>query len=157
MYHDIFPTGLRDFCNNFLSHFIGLYDWRKEIAEKKYSFVHNCKGGGGGGGDKIVEILLKSCFLMFDNYSRHPYLESPLSRTFSLVSSALSLTAFIKSFHISNPAMSNFHYVKLFSRSLLCILGLFSIRYFERWKNILENFNLMFIFSSYFNTTTCRK
>ena len=128
MYHDIFPTGLRDFCNNFLSHFIGLYDWRKEIAAKKYSFVHNCSGEG-----KIVEILLKSCFLMFDNYSRHPYLESPLSRTFSLVSSALSLTAFIKWFHISNPTMSNFHYVKLFSRSLMCFLGLFSIRYFERF------------------------
>ena len=128
MYHDIFPTGLRDFCNNFLSHFIGLYDWRKEIAAKKYFFVHNCSGGG-----KIVEILLKSCFLMFDNYIRHPYLESPLSRTFSLISSALSLTAFIKSFHISNPTMSNFHYVKLFSRSLMCFLGLFSIRYFERF------------------------
>ena len=62
------------------------------------------------------------------------YLELSLSRTFSLVPSALSITALINSFGISNPATSNFHYVKLFSRSFQLFLGLFSIGYLERFR-----------------------
>ena len=66
------------------------------------------------------------------------YLEYPLSRTFinptfSSVPSALSVTAPINAFSISNPAISNFHYVELFSWSLQRSLGLFSIRYLERF------------------------
>ena len=89
------------------------------------------------------------------------YLEYPLSGTFSSVSSALSVTALVNSFGFSNPAISNFHYAKLFSRSLQRFLGLSSIHYlecfhlFECWQNTFENFDRMFIFS-YFNKTTCR-
>ena len=34
---------------------------------------------------------------------------------------------------MSKPAISNFYYVDLFSRSFQCFLGLFSIRYLQRF------------------------
>ena len=46
------------------------------------------------------------------------YLELSLSRTFSLVPSAFLVTFLIITFGISNPAISNFHYVKQIFRSL---------------------------------------
>ena len=55
------------------------------------------------------------------------YLEYMLPQAFSLVLSALSLNVLINSFGISNPSISNFHYVELFSRSFQRILGLLSI------------------------------
>ena len=43
------------------------------------------------------------------------YLELLLARTFSLITSAVSVIALINSFGILNPAILNFHYVELFS------------------------------------------
>ena len=53
------------------------------------------------------------------------HLELSLSRTFSSVPSALSVTALLNSFGISNPAVSN--YIELFSYSLQRFLFLSSI------------------------------
>ena len=79
-----------------------------------------------------------------------------------LVPLALSLTAPMNLFRISNTAISNLHDAKLFSQFLQHFLGVFhplsrtfTFSSFECWKNALENLGLLFIFS-YFNTTTCR-
>ena len=81
---------------------------------------------------------------------------------FSSVSSALSVTTLINSFGISNPAISNFHYVELFSRSLQLFLGLFSIAISNVFISLIrmlkiynEKFDGMFIFPC-FNKTICR-
>ena len=65
-------------------------------------------------------------------FSNIRYLELSISRTFTLVTSALSITSPINSLDITNPAIFNFHYVEQLSRSLQRFLGLFSIRYFKR-------------------------
>ena len=91
--------------------------------------------------------------------SNTPYIKLSLSQTFSLVLSALSVTALINSFGISNLRI----YVELFSRSLQRCLGLFSIHYLERFHFTYSNVERihsktldgMFIFS-YFNTATCQ-
>ena len=90
------------------------------------------------------------------------YLKLSLSQTFSSVPSALSVNALIISFGISNPAISNFYYVELFSRPLQHFLVLFSIRYLESFHfthSIIERMRwstLMKSFFSYFNKTTYR-
>ena len=66
-------------------------------------------------------------------FSNIRYLELSISRTFTLVTSALSITSPINSFDITNPAIFNFHYVELLSRFLQRFLGLFSICYFKRF------------------------
>ena len=85
-----------------------------------------------------------------------------LSRIFSSVPSALSVTTLINSFGISNPAISNFHHVELFSRSLQLFLGLFSIAISNVFISLIrmlkiydEKFDGMFIFPC-FNKRICR-
>ena len=66
-------------------------------------------------------------------------LDYPLPLAFSSVFSALLLIALINWFGISNPTISNFHYVKLFSWTLQRSLGLFSFRYLERFHFTSSN------------------
>ena len=59
-------------------------------------------------------------------YFQYHSLESSLCRNFYLVPTTFSLTPFgniINPFGISNSAISNFHYVKQFSRSIQSFLG----------------------------------
>ena len=89
-----------------------------------------------------ILYLLRKAFLNTVNIG---YLEYLLSQTFivlnfSLLSSALLVTAFIYLIVILKSSILNFHYVELYSMLKECI----------------RKFDQMFIFS-YFNKTTCRK
>ena len=65
--------------------------------------------------------------------SNNRHLKLSLSRTFFSVYSLVPVNVVTNSFGISNRSISNFHYVELFSWSLQRFLGLFSIRYLQRF------------------------
>ena len=63
--------------------------------------------------------------------STNRFLELSLSRTFSLIPSALLVAALINSFGISNLATSNFHYAELISWSVQYFLGVLFVCYLD--------------------------
>ena len=84
--------------------------------------------------EKLQDVLYKDQWQLFADvlqnavdirYHEYPLSRYPLSlcRTVSLAHSAFSLISLINPFGISNSAISNFHYVEQFSRTLQLFLG----------------------------------
>ena len=82
-----------------------------------------------------VKLIVQSTYAI----SNTRYLKLLLSQTFSLVPSALPVTALTNQFGVSNPTTSNFYYVELFCRSLQCFLELFSILYLDHFHFTYSN------------------
>lgn len=90
--------------------------------------------------------------------SNTSYLQLSLSQTFFSFPSARSVSAIVDLFGISNPSISNFCKVELFTWSLQRFLRLFFIFISVNWmllKEYIQKCDRMFIFF-YFNTTSRR-